>query len=1095
MNRNSIKRFANEARRELLQKIGDKAEQIGITDTAIIEETAYQWFIRIIALRFMEMNGFLPEKVFDTANYTSENTLQKTIFRNCEDLHQYFPSLFSKDETYFKSLFPDELLNEQSFIIKLTDPAIIPDELMSRVEIIGWLYQYYFAEEKERVIKAKQKYTTAEIPYATQLFTPDWIVRYMVQNTLGRYWVESHPELRDLIANWEFYIESQDQGAGVAEKLEPYINKKLRVEEIKCFDPAMGSGHILVYMFDILYAIYCRCGGYNEQEIPRLIIENNLYGVDIDDRVYNISVFLITMKAMQYDENFLTNAVQDGLKMNLVSMQETNHVTDEDISSFVGENNERAFFGIKHFINQFVNAKTFGSLLRIDAIDYDFIKERYEELRQSKSTLTELIPVLLKQAQILQNQYDVLVTNPPYIGNRYLNRDLSKHVETYYSLGKKDLFAAFMLDGFKKVKKCGHLGFMTPYVWMFIYSFEGLRDHIINEKDISTLIQLEYSGFDGATVPVCTFTLRNYKIGIPGQFINLAEFKGVNNQPIKVLEAVKNPKIDYRYSVHAAIFKKIPGHPLSFWAGKQAIDVIEKAEKLETIAKAKVGLQTSNNQRFLRLWHEVDFRKIGFGMKDRNEARESKLKWFPYNKGGEYRKWYGNQFYVVNWEDDGREIREFNAYLNASRASKIGIANTEYYFKESITWSFVSSSYFGVRHSEKGFLFDTGGSSAFVDGEFIYYITAFLCSKLAYEFLRIQNPTLNFQPGNIANLPLVIPEDQAVVGEIIRLAKENIKISKNEWDSFETSWNFKVHPLLKFKGEEKTLKQAFENWKSHSGKMFSALKVNEEKINGLFIDIYDLGNEYRAEVKAENVTVRQADIEREIKSFISYAVGCMFGRYSLDEEGLIFAGGEFNEKRYKTYPVSMDNIIPILSEGHLEIDIFTRFVEFVKVTFGEMTLTENLKFIADAIGMKKGESQRDALCRYFLQDFLKDHFHIYKKRPIYWLFTSGRQRVFNCLVYVHRYDKDTLARIRDAYLREQLISLEGERSTLIMMMESGSKGKEANKELKVLETKIEELEKYYQRLGELAEQQIEIDLDDGVATNYSKFEGLLAPIK
>lgn len=1092
MNRNSIKRFANDARRELLQNIEKKAKQIGITEEIIIEETAYTWFIRMIALRFMEMNGFLPKKVFDTTNYSSKDSLKKTIISTCDDLHQYFPSLFSKDEKHLKTLFPEELLHEPSFITKLTDTKIIPDELMSRVEIISWLYQYYFAEEKERVIKAKKKYTTAEIPYATQLFTPDWIVRYMVQNTLGRYWVESHPEHRDLIANWEFYIKVRDQEDSFKQKLEPYINKRVRIEEIKCLDPAMGSGHILIYMFDVLYEIYSISGGYDKREIPKLIIENNLYGVDIDDRVYNLAVFLITMKAMQYDKNFLNTTVHDGLKMNLISLQETNHITEEDIAFFVGRKDERAYAEFKHFIERFVNAKTLGSLLQIASVDYDFIKEKYEESQQSKTKLTELLPALLKQTKILQNQYDVLITNPPYIGNRYLNSDLSDHVETFYPLGKKDIFAAFMLNGFEKVKKHGQLGFMTPYVWMFIYSFEQLRAHIINEKEISTLIQLEYSGFDGATVPVCTFTLRNYKAGIPGEFIDLDEFKGGNNQPLKTLEAVKNPKVGYRHCVHADIFKKIPGHPLSFWAGKNAIHVIENANKLEGIAKARVGLQTSNNQRFLRLWHEVDFRKIGFAMNNRDEALESKLKWFPYNKGGEYRKWYGNHFYVVNWEDDGREIREFNAYLNTSRDSKIGIANTAYYFKESITWSFVSSSYFGVRYSEKGFLFDTGGSSAFVDAELIYYITAFLCSKLAYGFLRIQNPTLNFQPGNIATLPMVIPRDEAVLEEINEFAKENIAISKSEWDCYETSWNFKIHPLLKFKGGGRTVEQAFENWSSFTKKQFCIMKKNEEKINSLLIEVYGLEDELTPELKNEHVTLRTANQVREIKSFISYAVGCMFGRYSLDEEGLVFAGGKFEKNRYKTFSACTDNIVPILSEGYFAIDIVSRFVEFVKIIFGEETLTANLEFIANAIGMKKGENPKDALRRYFLQDFYKDHLKVYKKRPIYWLFTSGKQRAFNCLVYVHRYDKNTLERIRDAYLHDQLELLEEEKESLVKKMDNGSRG---IKELEVLEMKIEELEMYKQLLSTMAEQQIEIDLDDGVAVNYSKFEGLVAPIK
>lgn len=1106
MNSKAMKKFAVDARRELLQKIDTKAKQIGIADNAIIEEAAYTWFIRLIALRFMEVNKYISEKIFD-AFYETEEAFQQTIITTCNYLHKFFPPIFSTNRRYIEALLPEGLLTESWFISKLTGPKTIPEENWKQVETLGWLYQYFFTEEKDRVVKAKKKYKKEEIPYATQLFTPDWIVRYMVQNTLGRYWVESHPEHKDLLKNWEFYLENPNQGHEINEKLEPFINKKLQPEDIKCFDPAMGSGHILVYMFDVLVEIYRRCG-YNEREIPRLIVENNLFGIDIDDRVYQLARFSIAMKAMQYDPDFLATSSDEGFLPNFATIQETNKVTAADIAYFAGESEGSAFTKIKYFMDKFADAKTYGSLVDIDSIDYDFIKEKYHELinrpahtiaeEQSRKKLLELVPLLLKQAEILQRQYDVLITNPPYIGNRYLNSKLAKHVDAHFPIGKKDLFSAFMLYGFKKVTENGQLGFMTPYVWMFISSYEELRTYIINEKNVSSLILLEYSGFDGATVPICTFTLRNYNAGLPGEYINLADFKGVKNQPIKALEAVKKPNVDYRFSVQADIFNKIPGHPLSFWAGEKTIQAIANADKLERLAKPRVGLQTSDNQRFLRLWYEVDFRKIGFGMNNREEALESKLKWFPYNKGGEFRKWYGNQFYVVNWENDGKEIREFNAYLNASRASKIGIANTEFYFKESITWSFVSSSHFGVRYSDKGFIFDTGGSSVFVNEDVIYYVAAFLCSKLAFEFLRIQNPTLNFQPGNIANLPLVISKNNHLIEKITKLAKENITFSKREWDSYELSWNFSVHPLLKFKDSSSTLKNAFANWHAFTQQQFMKMKKNEEKLNRMFIDIYGLGDEIKPDVKDEHVTIRRANKEREIKSFISYAIGCIFGRYSLDEEGLIFAGGEYDPNRYEAFQPTKDNIMPIVFEECFENDVVTRFVEFVKVTFGEETLAENLEYIADTLGRKSGETVKDALRRYFLHNFYKDHLQTYKKRPIYWVFTSGKHKAFNCLLYIHRYDKETLARIRSDYLPSLKDRLESEKRTEEAIIKHPFSPKEiraAKNHVKRLDLKLIELEKFDKLLQQLANERIEINLDDGVAVNYKKFSALVAPIK
>lgn len=1174
VNKSALKKFATEARKELLERIELQARKIGITADSIkkatvessdavfidgrqlsdierrqrnkliirieeigfdrvMEETAYTWFNRFIALRFMEVNDYLPTKVRVLSSYNADsaepdmmkealsldleldkeyvyelkmNNKTDELFKylikmHCNDLNRYMPFMFETLEDYKEILFPEGLLGTDSFVRQMTNTDIITESDWQNVEIIGWLYQYYISEENERVIKAKKRYKAEELPFATQLFTPEWIVRYMVQNALGRYWVESHPEHRDLIQNWEFYLENPNPVPDFEEKLAPYINKELNVEDIKCFDPAMGSGHILVYMFDVLFEIYSKCG-YMEREIPRLIIEKNLYGLDIDDRAYQLASFSIVMKALQYNKRFLRSIERDGLIMNLASIQETNILTDEEVAFLAGESSGESYEKMKSFINQFKHAKAIGSLIKLEEYDKHFLKNRLtaiEELSgdlfevEMKERIFSLFENLIKQASFMKMKYDVFITNPPYAGSKYLTPEVSAYLSTNYPDVKSDLFSSFIEYSFNATKENGQLGFMTPFVWMFISSYEKLRQKIINERTISSLIQLEYSGFDGATVPICTFTLRNYCSNTNGEYVRLSDFRGAENQPLKTLEAVQNPHVSYRYSFNQADFNKIPGNPIAYWVSSNMLNVFYKNPTLSEIAEPRLGMATASNELFLRFWHEVNENKIEFFAKSRKEAILSKCKWFPYNKGGEFRKWYGNNGYVVDWENDGERIRSFVDEKGKVRSHNY---NLEYIFKPGVTWSALSSGSFSSRFFTSGFLFDNSGSSLFTeDLNNLYTIQGFLSTNIVQTIFPLINPTLNYQPGTIGMLPIKIHEEGNE--KIINLVKENITFSKNDWDSFEVSWDFKRHPLIINKEKVLKVKDAFNTWEGYTTEQFYKLKENEEELNRIFIEIYGLQGELIPDVAEDDVTIRKAHLDRDIKSFISYAIGCSFGRYSLDEEGLIYAGGEFDPSRYKTFSADEDNILPILDGAYFEDDIVTRFVDFVRVTFSEDTLEENLDFIADAIGRKKSETAREAIRRYLLNDFYKDHVQTYKKRPIYWLFTSGKEKAFNCLIYMHRYDETTLSRIRTDYLHEVQIRMDAEKKDLLSIIEGDYTTKEisdAKKALKSLDKKIDELKAYDELLHHMADKKITIDLDDGVKHNYELFKGLVAKI-
>lgn len=1158
MNKSALKTFATSARKELLKKVEAKAMKIGITEDNIkkteiessdaiyidgkqlskeekvqrdrlierinqigfkrvMEEVAYTWFNRFTALRYMEVNEYLPtdvrvlsstnpnsadpdminealsldleidkEYVYDLKlNNKTEELFKYLIIKHCNDLNRYLPFMFEKIDDYTEILFPEGLLAKDSFIREITDIKIIPEDNWQKVEVIGWLYQYYIAEEKDRVIHAKKKYKTEEIPFATQLFTPDWIVRYMVQNSLGRYWLEAHPEHQELLSNWEFYLENQNPGEDFEGKLAPYINKELRVEDIKCFDPAMGSGHILVYIFDVLYEIYSKCG-YMEREIPRLILENNLYGLDIDDRAYQLACFSVVMKALEYNSRFFRSIEREGLVLNLASVQETNMINEEDIVYFAGVDRGVNFDKTKDFINLFENAKTIGSLIKVDDYDEKFFYERLNFLKNelsgdlfeetSRQKVLNYFPSFLKQAKIMTEKYDVLVTNPPYMGNKYMNKTLSDYMNKYYSESKSDLFSAFIYLCLNKVSNKGLIGLLTPLVWMFISSYEQLRSSIINRTTIDSLIQLEYNSFSEATVPVCTFVLRNYATDINGEYIRLADFTGADNQPKKTLEAIKNPNVDYRYTCLTTKYEKVKGNPIIYWASDSIFNAFESPSKLSKFGLLNEGLKTRDNERFLRLWFEVDFSR-----------RE---KWKPYSKGGGFKKWYGNNEYVVNWEFDGKEVKGFK---------KSSGGNFKYFFKETLTWSAISSYKFSVRYINNS-IFGGGGSGIVnIPEDKFHILLALLNSNIANEILNMLSSTLNYEVGNVAEVPVLLENlDQKRIDQLTRRA---VEISKEDWDSSEKSWDFKMHPLLNFIDSSGLVEKANQTLNEFKEERFLELKSIEEEINRHFIDAYGLVGEYSPQVDEDDITISKGDSVSNIKSFISYAVGCLLGRYSLDNKGIVFAGGKFNYEGYKKFPVDNDNILPILPGTYFEDDIVSKVINFVKLTFGEERLSENLEFIATILGKKKGETPKETIRRYFLNEFFADHLSIYssrgRKAPIYWLFTSGKQKAFNCLIYMQRYDKTTLSRIRTDYLHEYQNRLDGERKSLLNIIEGDSTTKEisnAKKELKVLDKRIEELKEYDELLHHMADMQIEIDLDNGVVFNYEKFNGLVAKI-
>lgn len=1149
MNKNVISKFAVWARRELISRVRQKAEQYGITESgfgnpdtapvsgriytpteksqraalierisqhgfnAVVEEVAYTWFNRFIALRFMEVNGFLPsyvrvfsdeqnnfrpeilrqaasielegldkQKVFALKSAGNDEELFKyLLITQCNALHDVLPFLFQKIADYTELLFPDFLLRDGSVIDTML--AQIPEaDWLDGVQIIGWLYQYYNSEPKDAVfenLKKNIKISKTDIPAATQLFTPDWIVRYMVENSLGRFWLEGHPhdEIRN---NWRYFLDeaaqSPETAAALAEIRKQYAD--ISPEEIACIDPCSGSGHVLVYMFEVLIQIYQSCG-YAVRDAVRNIVEKNLYGLDLDERAAQLSYFAVMMLACRYDKRFLTRNIQP----HIYPIRESNNV-DPHLVEFFANGNEELESAINTILAEMTDAKEYGSLIKISVKDFAPLYARFAEIENgdelNRDPALEILLPIVRCADLLSRQYDAVVTNPPYMGGSGMDKTLSDFVKKNYPDSKADLFACFIERCGTLANERGFFGMITQQAWMFLSSYENLRKELSLQETVN-MAHLGARAFDeigGEVVQTTAFVKRQTKIsGYKGTYVRLI---GINGEQEKAESFLSGQN---RYIADSDNFAKIPGSPVAYWASNVVLNLFSNEKRLSDYGDSRSGMQTGNNGLFLRLWFEVIFASIGLNYKNQNECSYYNKKWIPQPKGGGFRKWYGNFEYIVNYKNNGHAIRSYDGTGM--------LKNSKYYFLKGITWSHTTSGSYAARFLPNGYIFNVEAPTFYPNaGTDLLFVLANLNSKITNYLWAYINQTFHYLAGDVEKLPIKYQNGNKHVNNI---AQSNISISREDWDAFETSWDFKRHPLIR---KVDTIEEAFLAWEKECAERFRQLKANEEELNRIFIEIYGLQDELTPDVEDKDVTVRKADLKRDIKSFISYAVGCMFGRYSLDADGLAFAGGEWDESKYKTFPADKDAIIPVCDREYFEDDIVARFADFVKAVYGAENLEKNLKFISRALGGKE-ENPRKVIREYFIKDFFADHCKIYQKRPIYWLFDSGRKNAFKALVYIHRYKPDTIARLRTGYLHEVQAKYAADAESLEKALTVGTGGNQTQmkKELSALKAKQEEMHVFEEKIHHYADIRISIDLDDGVKHNYALFTDVLAKLK
>ena len=1176
MDTKSIKAYAPQARRDFIAAVTNEAAVYGLTaegispvtqqgDVAIIggqaypktvaakrtrleeriqrdgfdqvmEAVAYTWFNRFVAIRYMELHGYLehgyrvlshPEgksipEILEHATEVDlpgldqakvielklDGTRDEELYRllltaQCHALHQAMPFLFESLDDETELLLPDRLLHTDSLVRCLVES--IEESAWESIEIVGWLYQFYISEKKDQVIGKVVK--SEDIPAATQLFTPNWIVKYMVQNSLGAQWLATYPDSA-LKARMEFYIEPAEQTEEVKEQLAAITPTSLNPEEITCIDPACGSGHILVEAYDLFKAIYLE-RGYRPRDVPRLILEKNLFGLDIDERAAQLTGFALTMKGRADDRRLFTRGVQ----LNVQALRDSSDFDPEVID----EELQLADYGLGRFDlvaikSLFEHAKTFGALIEVSAS----LAEKLPALqRLSEATSQNLYVVdalkhlqpLVQQAEMLATQYDAVVANPPYMGSKGMNTLVKKFAKEHFPDSKSDLFAVSTERFLLLAQPAGFVSLMTPFTWMFLKSYESLRTLVLEAKTLQSLIQPEYHAFfDSAYVPVCTFTIQNlHTSNYSASFINLSDFYGADLQPTKTLEAINNPECSWLYKAKPDEFKKIPGSPVAYCLSAKTIHIFETESLLGTLLPIRGGMTTADNEKFVRLWFEIDELKFA-----RPPGREG-AKWFPYNKGGEYRKWFGNRIWVVNWEDGGRDIKA------TGRAS---VRSEELYLEEMIGWTDVTSfSQLGVRYYGAGFLFDASGPALFPNATIKgAHVLGFLASRLASIILQALNPTLHIQAGNVSTLPwLDLKGDLSTA--LTQAVHGLLAGSQADWNSYERSWDFQSLPIVTASSEvSPTIKSSYAAWITQNHETIAEMKCLEEKNNLLFNEAYDLQDELTAELPIEQVTLTVNPTYRyggnlteedgwirfrqdTMKELASYAIGCMMGRYSLDEPGLIYAhsGNEdFDPSRYTTFPADDDGIIPLTDLTWFDDDATHRLEEFLSVAWDKAHLEENLAFLSENLSPKRSESSLDTLRRYLATKFFKDHLQTYKKRPIYWLFSSGKRRAFQCLVYLHRYHEGTLGRMRTEYV----IPLQGRMASRIQQLEGDITGATSTSHRKKLEKERDtllkqriELQEYDEKLRHYADQRIHLDLDDGVKVNYGKFGDLLAEVK
>lgn len=1180
MDKNKIKKFAIEARRELISDITQKLAAVGIDEHGIadempnsteqvkyytniseyglsgdeikwrkdiksllesqtdednpfnevldnfIEEVAYTWFNRIIAIRFMEVNDYLPSRVRvlsseegrvepdiirhaleiedDLGEYSDKQkqliveALDKQtpelmdkvygmlFIKQADALQEILPGLFERTADYLKLLFTPqynrgiirnliEQIPSSDFDVNYEDEE---GHAQGQVQIIGWLYQFYNTELHDDAIniKGKKSVKKSEIPAATQLFTPDWIVRYMVDNSLGKFYLEHNS---DSNLTFKYLLPSE------------LVHKSddLDLEQYRIIDNAMGSGHILVYAFDCLLKMYEE-QGYTKRDAVTKIIENNLFGLEIDKRAYQLSYFAIMMKARQYDRRFLKR----NINLNLYQFKDVS-ISDHLISKLDDDTGQK----LKELMGYFKNAQEYGSIIKLPKIEQDEIdslKEKVSEIQISGLDIDNIefqkdrVLNALNVLSVMTQKYNAVITNPPYL-NKF-DSAFKKYLKANYSDYSKDLFSVFMVNNLQMLAKDGYAGFMTPLVWMFIKTYEPLRIKLIQSAKIDSLIQMEYSAFEEATVPINTFVLKNGDQDSQGTYVRLSDFKGgMKIQKDKTLKAIENPNVDYLYKSYQSNFNSIPGSPIAYWASENLINDFKNGTPLGDIADAKQGLATADNNRFLRQWYEVSLSDIFFNAHNSQEALESNKKWFPYNKGGAYRKWYGNYDYVVNWENDGYEIKHFTDSKGKQRSV---VRNPGYYFKEAVTWSKVSSGIISFRKRKLGSIFADAGMSLFSKNDVnINLLLGFINSKVVQYVSKLLFPTLNFEVGQVSAIPVLKNIKQDVEVNV----NNNIALAKKDWDRDETSWDFNHHFLI---NGDPTIQSNFTNWLSDLKSDFSQMKQNEEELNRYFIDLYKLQDELTPDVPDKQISIRNPEANDNqlyaIKSLLSYFIGCVFGRYSLSQAGLAYAGGEWDDSKYGDFKPNKENIILLTDTDYFgnEKDIINRLKEFLSVAFSSDTISDNMHYIAETLdpkGIERGKTSEEVIRTYFIKDFFKDHLKQYRKRPIYWEFNSGKQNGFKALMYLHRYHKDELAMARN-YLFELQDAYANAQKLFEDQMENAASAstKQSNrKQAETVKKQLAELIKYDTSLQHQSLAQIELDLDDGVLANYAKLQG------
>ena len=1121
----------------------------------VIEEVAYTWFNRLIAIRFMEVNDYLPSHIrvlssesgklepdlvttpFDAElPFTAEEEAQifqlkqdnklDEVFRilflkQCNALNEILPALFEKTKNYTELLLSLSVIDQDGVVYHLIHDIPEDDfniERGGQVEIIGWLYQYYNTEPKAAAFAKNGKITKEEIPAVTQLFTPDWIVRYMVENSLGRLWVEGHPEY-GLKENWKYYLEEAQQEPEVQAKLAE-IRKEyaaLNPEDIKLIDPCMGSGHILVYAFDVLMQIY-ESAGYSQRDAAKSILENNIYGLDIDDRAYQLAYFAVMMKARQYNRRILNGENS----CHVYAIQESNSVNRAHLKYFGAGMDDieknAAKMQLEGLLDTLTDAKEYGSILNVESYNWDLLR-RFVAAEDTAGQISmdsvgvedtaEQLNRLIDIGETMARKYWVTCTNPPYAGTSNLSANVNNFVKKNYPDSKADLFAVFIERCRQMTVNNGFQAMITQHAWMFLSSFEKLREKMMLTETVN-MAHLGARAFEeiGGEVVQTTAFVRcaNHVEGYKGTYCRLIEPTSQQGKADMFISGQN------QYRVGQISFSKIPGVPVAYWISPEVLKLFDE-RTVGSIADAKSGMTTTDNTRFLRLWEEVNCQKIGFGYGNIADTQDMKYKWFPFCKGGDFRRWAGNESFVVNWFNNGEEIR-----IAAEGATGGRLVNIDCALRECLVWTKISSANISLRMKKQGIFFSDAAPGVFANRETLYYLLALLNTKYANEIIKLINPTLNFVPGAVSSVP--IKKDEKNKGKIIEIAEGNVQLSEQDWDSFETSWDFKKHPLLQ---NVSTISEAFNQWQAECDDRFNQLKTNEEELNRIFIDIYGLQDELTPEVEDKDVTVRKADLQRDIKSLLSYAVGCMFGRYSTYKDGLLFAGEPYSlqafvdkmnerpgtisaeelERAYRNEGIVVDemffpdadNVIPITDEEYLDDDIVSRLCAWLKAVYGADTLEANLDYIAKALG-NKGSTSREIIRNYFLNDFFKDHCQTYSvtgsgKRPIYWLFDSGKQNGFKALVYLHRYTPDTIGNLRIDYLHKMQRVYESEINRMQDMMDHSGNAREvaaASKRKDKLAKQLKECRKYDEKISHLALSRIELDLDDGVKVNYRKLQ-------